>query len=87
MRRGESAGTTHLALARGKGVGSSTCVRLARAKNRVKSSGAPIKPVLLGEIYVPEGGAAGSETIKRWGAAKAQVLLTCHLRAVHGWRD
>ena len=59
-----------------KRVGSSTCVRLPRVKKRVKYSGAPIKLVLLGEIYVPEGRAAGSETIKSWGALKAQVLFT-----------
>ena len=72
---------------RGKRVGDNTCVRLPRVKNRVKTSGAPIKPVLLGEIYVPEGGAAGSETIKRWGALKAQVLLTYRLRAACEWWD
>ena len=72
-------------LARDHGVRTNTCVRAPRAQNRVKYGGAPIKPVLLGEIYVPEWGAAGSKTISRWGEGKAQVLLTYRLRAANGW--
>ena len=62
-----------------------TCVSLPRAKHRVKNGGAPIKPVLLNVIHVPEKRAARSETLKRWGATNAQVLLTYRLRAADGW--